>query len=530
MPNQQSLWHGSFSSSLRGMAALAICCASAGQQFEDVTAQSGARFRHEAGRTPEKRLIETMGSGLSIADFDGDARLDLYFVNGAEAGNRLYLNQGNLRFEDATAEAGVQARGYGMGAAAADLDADGDTDIAVTGFDRLLLYRNDDGASFQEIRLPAKGWLAAPAFLDFDSDGRLDLFVSRYLDWDFERSRWCGENEVGRRSYCHPREYGPVSHLLFRNLGAGRFEDVSARAGLKDHPGKGLGVAVNDYDGDGRPDIFVANDSYPQQLFRNVDGERFQEVGVSAGVAYDSDGRDFAGMGAVFEDYDNDGRPDIFVNALGRQGYWLYRNLGGGEFEPVSRETGIAGPTELRSGWGAALADFDNDGWRDLFVAQGHVMDDIERTDPALAYREPLLLLRNLFGRFYDRSRQAGSAFAEPRAARGAVAADLDQDGLLDLVVTTNDGPAVILRNVTTETGNWLGVQAAVGSTVRMKLPSGRELHGYVNPAGSYLSSGSAHLHFGLGRETPESVTVRLSNGRSQTLQAPAINVLLPID
>ena len=287
-----------------------------------------------------------------------------------------------------------------------------------------------------------------------------------------------------------------------------KFEDISKAAGISAHPGKGLGVALGDYDADGWVDIFVANDSLPQQLFRNVGGKRFDEVGVDAGMAYDADGRDFAGMGAAFEDYDNDGRPDLFVNALARQSYWLFRNRGG-EFESTTKSSGLGALTDLHSGWGTGLVDFDNDGWRDLFVAQGHVMDDIEWSDPSLSYHEPFLLLKNLFGRFFDVSRTAGPAFREPIAGRGAAFGDLDNDGRIDIVVNANGRRAVVLRNVTESTNHWLGVRLVGegnreirGARVRIETSSGRIQEAFVGSAGSYLSASDMRIHFGLGKET----------------------------
>ena len=514
-------------------------------RFQDVTSESGILFHHAASKQPPKYLVEAMGAGVALIDYDGDGLWDLYFVNGADLSsvsevkgpakaaerfwNRLYKNQGDWRFEDVTESAGVAGRGYGMGAAVADYDGDGDSDLFVTNFGPDLLYRNDGSGKFTEVSAAAGvaggGWSAGAAFGDFDNDGHLDLFVAQYLNWSFETSKPCGEGRPDRLSYCHPREFGPVAHKVYRNLGDGRFEDASVRMGVADHPGKGLGVALNDFDGDGWVDVFVANDSYPQQLFLNQRGARFEEVAIPLGAAYDAEGRDYAGMGVVWRDYDGDLRPDLLVNALGRQGYWLYRHLGN-RFEPVSEVSGIASLSELRSGWGMGLVDFDNDGWRDLLVGQGHVMDDIERSDEALAHEEPMLLARNLFGRFFDTSSKAGPSFERRLAARGAAFGDLDGDGKVDAVVSVNDGEALILRNQS-DAGHSITLRLegagsnrdAIGASVRVRTGDGREQRGFRASAGSYLSSNADDLHFGLGESgRAERVQVSWPDGSTQTI------------
>ena len=528
--------------------AAALSASPAAQSFEEIADEAGVRFRHAASRTPAKYLVETMGAGAALLDYDGDGLLDIYFVNGADLSNparlgggaksaprywnRLYRNLGGLRFEDVTQKAGVKGSGYGMGVAAADYDNDGDTDIFVSNFGPDTLLRNE-GGRFRDVSREAgiggEGWSSGAAFFDYDGDGRLDLFVASYLDWSFARNRPCGDALPARRSYCHPRLFGAAAHTLYRNIGGGRFTDVSARSGIAAFPGKGLGVAVGDYDEDGRPDVFVANDSYPQQLFRNAGGGRFADVAVEAGIAYDAEGRDYAGMGVAWSDYDGDGRADILVNALGRQGYWLYRNVGGA-FETASERTGLAALAELRSGWGMGLADFDNDGWRDLFVAQGHVMDDIAFSDPALAHREPLLLARNLFGRFFDASRRGGEVFARRYAARGAAFGDLDNDGRIDVAVNVNDGPALVLRNTTREAGKSLRIRLeggksnrdAIGAAVTLRIAEQVRLTAFRGSGGSYLSSSAGDLHFGLGRrDCCESVEVRWPDGSRQSIPGP---------
>jgi len=495
--------------------------------FADVTAKSGIRFKHEASRTAEKYLPETMGAGVAMFDYNNDGRLDLLFVNGARLRdpmprgafpdksdprfwNRLYRNNGYGTFTDVTETAGVQGTAYGMGVATGDYDNDGYTDLLVTNVGGNTLYHNNGDGTFTDVTAQAgvagSGWCTGACFIDYDRDGRLDLIVTRYLDWDFASNIFCGQHRQGYRTYCHPDQFAPVSYLVYHNEGGGRFKDVSKQCGIGLSPGKGLGIAVNDFDRDGWPDIFVANDSLAQQLFHNNRDGTFTEVALDVGLAYDQDGKVFAGMGADFADYNNDGWPDIFVNALANQKYALFRN-DKGTFEDTSNQTGIGGITILHSGWGTKMIDYDNDGWRDLFVAQGHVLDNIELTEPSLHYRESLLLMRNREGQFRDVSRQSGHAFQVPLSARGAAFGDLDNDGFIDIAINCNDGQAIVLRNEGGNGNHWLSIRLVgsasnrdgIGARVRLVSESGLEQHSFVSSAGSYLSASDKRTHFGLG-------------------------------
>ncbi|HEV3471362.1 MAG TPA: CRTAC1 family protein, partial [Pyrinomonadaceae bacterium] len=520
--------------------------------FTDDAARSGIRFRHSASPTSQKYLLETMGGGCALFDFDNDGRLDIFFTNGAALADpmpkgarpdkreprfwdRLYRQRADGTFEDVTERAGLRGEGYSMGAAAGDYDADGFVDLYVTGYGTAALYRNRGDGTFEDVTRKAgahvTGWTTSAGWFDYDADGRLDLFVLRYMDWDFVRgSIFCGDPAV--RAYCHPDNFRGASSVLLRQRADGTFADVSAAAGVSVPPGKGLGVAFADFDGDGRTDVFVANDSVPQSLYRNNGDGTFEDVALVAGVGYDENGKTFAGMGVDAADYDNDGHADVFVTALSNETYPLFRNNGDGTFGYATNTTGVGQITITYSGWGARFADFDSDGRRDIFVAQGHVLDTIERTSGHLTYRQRPLLMHNTGRGFADVSATAGPAFAAPLAARGAAFGDVDNDGDPDVVVAQTDGPPALFVNGGTK-HRWLGLALAgargnrqgLGARVTVVDSNGARQVFEVSTAGSYLSSNDPRVLVGLGSAAGvRSVEIRWPGGRVQKIDNPPLD------
>jgi enediyne biosynthesis protein E4 len=546
-------------------------------RFVDVTRSSGIRFLHHNSATPNKYLIETMGGGVALLDYDNDGWLDVFFTNGArikdgqrdgepldksspEYWDRLFRNNRDGTFTDVTEKAGVRGRGYGMGVAVADYDNDGDEDLLVTGYNGGSLYRNNGGGTFTDItakaginiqgqsghpdQLGQLGWMTSAGFFDYDNDGRLDMFICRYLQWDFAvGSVFCGDNRPGGRGYCHPDKFKPVSNLLFKNNGDGTFTDVSEASGVGASAGKALGVAFNDYNNDGWVDIFVANDSHPQFLFKNNGDGTFAETGLVAGVGYSEDGKTFAGMGADFADIDDDGWADIVATALPYEYYAFFKNRGRNKgksgFQYLSLDSGLGEITRLYGGWGMRIFDYDNDGAKDIFFANSHVMDNIARTQPHLSYEQRLLLVTFDGSRFTNVSPTSGEVFTSPSASRGAAFGDLDNDGDIDIVVASCNGPARLLRNDGGNANHWIavelrGVRASrdgVGAKIILTRQSGRRQYGIVSTAGSYLSANDRRVYFGLGNDSAiRQIRIEWPGGAVQEIVAPKSDQILRVE
>ncbi|HUD70881.1 MAG TPA: CRTAC1 family protein [Dongiaceae bacterium] len=508
--------------------------------FVDVTAAQGITFRHVNGATGQKFMMETLGSGVCVFDYDGDGREDLYFVQsgalpgyaGAVPPAALYRNVGGGRFEDVTTRAGVGAAGlYGMGCVAADVDGDGDRDLLVTGYGRNVFYRNrGDGTFADDTRgagLTDTLWSASATFFDADRDGDLDLYVTHYVDFDLKNSLYCGENRPGYRTVCHPKNFDPEPDVYYRNRGDGRFEDRSAAAGIVDRTGKGLGVVAGDVDDDGDEDLYVANDDTPNFLWRNRGDGTFEEIAEAAGCALSEDGVPQAGMGTDMADYDGDGRMDLFVTNLSEEMNELYRNEGDGTFSNATFSSGLGPPSLLSLAFGTFFFDADRDGDLDLFVGNGHIIDNIALYSDTITFEQPPFLFRNLGGGRFDLPRP-GPALATPRVVRGAVPFDFDDDGDEDLVLAQNDRPAILLRNDGPARGHWIGVDLAgaapnrdaIGARVEV-LAGARRQARLRRTATSYASQPDGRILFGLGDATTiDRLAVRWPGARDRELFA----------
>jgi hypothetical protein len=526
--------------------------------FSDITQLSKIDFKQENSATSNKYLIETMGGGVALLDYDNDGRLDIFFTNGAKIDdpmpdgklpdksdpkfwNRLYHQNPDGTFTDVTEKAGLTGMTqshYDMGVAVGDYDNDGYEDIYVTSFGDNTLYHNNGNGTFTDVTktagVAAGGWSASAGFFDYDNDGKLDLFVTRYVDWTLKTNRYCGEKKPGYRAYCHPDNYEGVTNILYHNNGDGTFTDVSEKAGISKPNGKGLGVAFADYDDDGFTDVFVANDSMQCFLYHNNGNGTFTEVGLLTGVGYNEDGKTFAGMGTDFSDFDNDGRPDIVVTDLSNERYMLFRNNGDGTFRDVTNQSGIGGATLPFSGWGTRFFDYDNDGWKDLFVAQAHVMDTIEKTSPNLKYLEPPLLLRNESGHFARVT--PGEIFQKDWAGRGAAFGDIDNDGDVDVVVSNAGQYAYVLRNEGGNRKNWITIETTgkksnrdgIGCKVKVVSASGLTQYFTVNTAVGYLSASDKRLLVGLGNDSAAKlVEIRWPSGAVQRFENVKANQML---
>jgi hypothetical protein len=523
-------------------------------RYVDVAGSAGISFQHDNAASPEKYLIETMGSGCGWIDYDQNGLLDLYLVNGASARpntskhalrSALYRNNGDGTFTDVTIKAGVDAEGlFGMGAAVGDYDNDGFPDLFVLGYGRCILFHNNGNGTFTDVTDRAgvgniRKWGSSAAWFDYDNDGLLDLVIANYVDWSPEQNFWCGDKGPGLRSYCHPDVYRGQPPTLYHNNGDGTFSDVSRRSGVGINPGNGLGVVTFDYDNDGWQDIFITNDQMPNFLFHNNHDGTFREIGYSAGVAVGIDGQFEAGMGTDAADTTGSGRSDLIVTHLDQQLARLYQNVGEGFFEDATFRSKISYATFHLSGFGTRFMDYDNDGARDLFMANGHVLDNIQRYHAETTYAEPKLMFRNVgHGIFENVSDQLGPDFLLPRVSRGAAIGDFDNDGDLDIIISNNGQAPQLLRNDGGNANHWfqlllIGTHSnrdAVGA--RVKVTAGDLVLFDEKKGGmSYQSAQDPRLHFGLGQHpTVEEVEIKWPSGELTKLTNIKSDQILAIE
>jgi enediyne biosynthesis protein E4 len=531
---------GGLSGAIRILVALAVVGAAGASLFE-VKLPPGIDFTLQNSPTPQKYLIETMPGGVALLDYNNDGLLDIFLVNGGLVSdpmqtpenfarhdprywNRLFRQNKDGSFTDVTEQAGLANAGdgnYGMGVAVGDYDNDGYPDLFVTNYGKNILYHNNGDGTFTDVTAKAGvaggGWSVSSGFVDFDNDGKLDLFVARYMDWDTRHNKDCGGNY---HTYCPPEEFPATTNILYHNNGDGTFTDVSQRSGIAAKKGRALGVGFADYDGDGFTDIFVSNDGMEQYLYHNNGNGTFSEVALEAGAALSEDGRRMSGMGVVFQDYDNDGRPDIMVTLLPREIYGVYHNDGGGSFSYRSLETGLGLLSSGSSGWSVGLEDFDNDGWKDLFVAQSHVLDNVAAIDPSLHYLDTPLVAMNCNGRF----ERIDSGVTTPTAARGAAFGDLNNDGWEDVVVTSLGGHPQVLMNHGGKAGSkahWLVISLRGTRSNRDGYGARVQVNGqtrFATSTAGYLSASDKRLHFGLATAEKAKVEIMWPSGIHQTL------------
>ena len=535
---------------LAGSRALGQRGGTAPTPFTDITRAAGIDFVHVNGASPDKHLVETMGSGAALVDIDNDDWVDIVLVDGGSfadrkvastARHRVYRNRRDGTFLDVSEASGIRQRDYGMGICAGDFDNDGWIDLYLTNFGPNVLYRNRRDGTFVDVTraagVGAAQWSTSCAFADLDRDGDLDLFLTNYVNTPVDRSPFCGNAQLNVRSYCHPLNFPPLKNVVYANSGKGTFTDITSASGVAGHEGNGLGVVVADLDDDLWPDVFVANDTMPNFLFINEKGKRFSEVGLAAGVAVATDGTSRAGMGTDAGDYDGDGRLDLIVTNLNFETHSLFRNLGGRLFAYRTAESGLRAATRPFVGFGVVWLDYDNDRAIDLAIANGHVLDKAALLRAGSQYAQRSQLFRNVDGRFVESGRGPGSPFEVERVARGLAAGDVDNDGDLDLLMTVTGGRAVLMRNDADGSRHALLVRTVGkasnrdGTGARLTLTSGgRTQIRDIKSGSSYLSQNDMRAHFGLGQATViDRLEVRWPSGATQVLQKLPVDLAITI-